>query len=103
MATTPTTIVPALHQAPAVTIPAVGSHRRRRISAEAGHALEKLGHAIDYLTDEYIHERGAFSRHDPQMQAVEMLMAANRQIYFACPEVPTFGERLHRWFSGVKQ
>jgi hypothetical protein len=30
--------------------------RTRRISPEAGRALEILGHAIEYLIDEYVHE-----------------------------------------------
>ena len=68
--------------------------RRRRISPQAGHALEILGHAIDYLTDEYVHNGGKFCARDPQVQAVQLLMALNRQIYFECPEVPTLRERL---------
>jgi hypothetical protein len=27
------------------------------------------------------------------VQAVQLLMAVNRQVYFSCPEVPTLGER----------
>ena len=70
-----------------------GIPRRRKISPEPGRALEILGHAIEYLTDEYVHAGGFLSANDGQMNAVEILMAANRQIYFACPEVPTLGER----------
>jgi len=70
-----------------------GFLRRRRISSEAGHALEVLGHAIEYLTDEFVHAGGSFSAHDGQVEAVQLLMAVNRQIYFACPEVPSLGER----------
>jgi hypothetical protein len=68
-------------------------NRRRRISPETGHALEKLGHAIEYLTDELVHEGGSFSANDARVQAVQLLMAVNRQIYFACPEVPTLSDR----------
>ncbi len=71
--------------------------RRRRISAEAGHALELLGHAIEYLTDEYVHAGGDFSAADPRIEAIQLLMALNRQIYFDCPEVPSFGERCLHW------
>lgn len=65
---------------------------RRRIDQEAGRALEIIGHAIEYLTDEYVHEfansdRGSFSAHDGRLQAIQLLMAANREIYFQCPEV----------------
>jgi hypothetical protein len=71
----------------------LGVLRRRRISLEAGRALEILGHAIEYLTDEFVHAGGSFSAHDGQVEAVQLLMAVNRQIYFACPEVPSLGER----------
>jgi hypothetical protein len=66
---------------------------RRRIPPEAGHALEILGHAIEYLTDEYVHAGRSFSARDGPVEAVQLLMAVNRQIYFACPEVPSLGER----------
>jgi len=71
----------------------LGVLRRRRISPEAGRALEILGHAIEYLTDEFVHSGGSLSAHDGQVEAVQLLMAANRKIYFACPEVPSLGER----------
>ena len=75
------------------SIPLAGSHRRRRISPEAGHALEILGHAIEYLADEYVHKGDSFSGNDAQLKAMQLLMALNRQIYFECPVVPTFAER----------
>jgi hypothetical protein len=72
-----------------------GLNRRRRIGPEAGHALEKLGHAIEYLADEFVHEGGvSLSADQPQVQAIQLLMALNRQIYFACPEIPTLKERV---------
>ncbi len=67
--------------------------KRRHISPQAGHALEILGHAIDYLTDEYVYAGGAFSVRDSQLQAIHLLMALNRQIYFECPEVPSLTDR----------
>lgn len=67
---------------------------RRRISPRAGVALEKLGHAIEYLTDEFVHESCALSSRDGQLEAVKLLMAVNRQVYFECPEVPTLADRL---------
>ena len=101
MATTPTTVFAAIRGVPVPKLAAVRSNRRRSINPESGHALEKLGHAIDYLTDEYVHEGGSFSRNDSELQAIELLMAVNREIYFACPEVPTLGERIHGWLSGI--
>lgn len=91
------------HVSAAVTaapVRAVGARRPRRISPEAGHALEILGHAIEYLSDEYVHSGGALTDRDPQVQAVQLLMAINRQVYFSCPEIPSLGDRfrafLHR-------
>jgi hypothetical protein len=81
------------------TAPARSDHRRR-ITPQAGRALEILAHAIEYLTDEFVHEGLSFSARNEQLQAVQLLMALNRQVYFECPEVPTFAERcralLHR-------
>ena len=70
-----------------------GRARRRRISPEAGHALETLGHAIEYLSDEFVHSGGALTAHNAQVEAVQLLMGINRQIYFDCPIVPSFSER----------
>jgi len=89
-ATTTTTI---LFTAPAASIPCTPA-RRRRISPKAGHALEILGHAIEYLTDEFVHEGAALPSRNSQLQAVQLLMALNRQIYFECPEVPSLSERV---------
>jgi hypothetical protein len=78
----------------------VRSFRPRKISPEAGHALEKLGHAIEYLSDELVHEGGELTQHNPQVEAVQLLMSLNREIYFSCPEVPSWSARfkafLHR-------
>jgi hypothetical protein len=71
-----------------------GRARRRHITPQAGRALEILGHAIEYLTDEYVHAGGSFHAHNAQLEAVQLLMSLNRQIYFECPEVPTWGERM---------
>ena len=76
--------------APVVTATEVRANRRRCISPQAGRALEILGHAIEYLTDEYVLEGGLFSAHDPRLEAIQLLMARNREVYFACPELPAF-------------
>lgn len=67
--------------------------RRRRISPQAGRALEILGHAIEYLADEYVHSGGTFCARDPQVRAIQTLMAINRQVYYECPTVPSLKER----------
>jgi hypothetical protein len=67
--------------------------RRRHISPQAGRALEILGHAIEYLTDEFVRAGEPVTVHDARLDAVQLLMGINRQIYFSCPPVPTLGER----------
>jgi hypothetical protein len=76
---------------------------RRRITPEAGFALEILGHAIEYLADEYVHHVGRLpvmgassACVDPQVEAMQMLMAANRQVYFECPVVTPLYRRILR-------
>ncbi len=88
-----TTGFPIAIDAPATSAPVIGADRRRRISPEAGHALEILGHAIEYLADEYVHQGDSFSGNDAQLKAMQLLMALNRQIYLECPVVPSFAER----------
>jgi hypothetical protein len=72
----------------------VAAFSRRHISPESGRALEILGHAIEYLADEFALETGISSpANDQQEQALQILMAANRNVYFDCPTVPTLWER----------
>jgi len=88
-----TTSFPIAASAPAAALRRVGTSRRRRLDVQAGRALEILGHAIEYLTDELVHEGGSLSADDARVQAVQLLMALNRQVYYACPEEPTLAER----------
>ena len=76
-----------------VAVTGRGGVRHRKVSPEAGRALEILGHAIEYLTDEFVYAGGSFSAHDAQVEAVQLLMGLNREVYFDCPEVPTLAER----------
>jgi hypothetical protein len=75
---------------------------RRRTTPEAGLALEVLGHAIEYLADEYVHEVDLLSfslRRDSRVEAIQLLMSANRQVYYACPLVPSLPPWLSlRWW-----
>jgi hypothetical protein len=70
--------------------------RRRRIDFESGRALEVLGHAIEYLADEFVHD-GA-SPNDCRLHAIQILMAANREIYCSCPETTSLLERIRAIF-----
>lgn len=69
-------------------------NRRRRIDRNAGRALEVLGHAIEYLTDEFVHEGGSLFSDRGELEAVQILMALNREVYYECPVVPSLGERV---------
>ncbi|MDE3201350.1 MAG: hypothetical protein KGN79_10570 [Acidobacteriota bacterium] len=71
----------------------------RRISPEAGRALELLSHAVEYLSDQYVRVSRTFSASDPDVQAIQVLMAANSEVYFDCPVMPTIGERLRTFFG----
>jgi len=76
---------------------------RRRTTPEAGFALEILGHAIEYLADEYVHDAGflrSIHSSDPRVEAIQLLMAANRQVYFACPLAPSLYQRVVSRFFG---
>jgi hypothetical protein len=97
MATSTTNFSTSHAQQVASTARIVGI-RRRQITPQAGKALQILGHAIEYLTDEFVHAGGDLSSRNPQLQAVQLLMALNRQVYFECPEVPTVRERIHAMF-----
>ena len=90
-----TTTSSFLLQAAEPAVPAYPSHasRPRRIDRDSGRALEILAHAIEYLADEYVHHGGQLKSSDGQVQAMQLLMAANRSIYTACPEIPTLEER----------
>jgi hypothetical protein len=67
--------------------------QRRSISPEAGRGLEILGHSIEYLTDEFVHDGLSVAEDNGRVQAIQLLMALNRQVYFSCPIKLTLGER----------
>jgi hypothetical protein len=95
------------HGSPPLAVVAVLSRpeekteRRRSISPQAGHALETLGHAIEYLTDEFVHEGGSLCHYDPRLDAIQLLMARNREIYLACPVVQSLPQRLSGFIRSI--
>ena len=99
MAATTTTVFAIPATTPAVRNVSIPVNRRRRITPEAGRALEILGHAIEYLTDEFVQDERSFTVKSEQLQAVQMLMALNRQVYFDCPQIPTFTARCRAVFG----
>ena len=96
MATLTTTRIP-VQPAEALHPIVVSGSKKRRISPESGHALEILGHAIEYLADELSAREGAVFAGNPQLEAIQILMAVNRKIYWECPEIPSWRERLQGW------
>ncbi len=77
----------------------VSRSKRRRVDREAGRALEILGHAIEYMADELNACERPVAAGNPRLEAIQMLMAINRRIYLACPEIPGWRERLSRWLD----
>jgi hypothetical protein len=79
-----------------------------------------LGHAIEYLADEFSldcmrldgmdgaadaqadSKLGARLGVHPRIQAIELLMARNREIYLSCPVAPTWAERLEMWLPWLR-
>ncbi len=84
-----------------MTIPPI----RRRPTPQSGRALEILGHAIEYLADEYAVDpcsKGPLGNLDPRIEAIQLLKKLNRQIYLACEVVPPPLARVRRWFLGAR-
>ena len=79
--------------APARRSATLPRNRHRSINPQAGQALVVLGHAIEYLADEFVNEGTSFSANNEQLEAIQLLMALNRKVYFECPELPSLGER----------
>jgi hypothetical protein len=78
---------------------------RRRLSPEGGRALEILGHAIEYLADEYAadpKDKGPLGNADPRIEAIQVLKALNRVVYFSGTEVEPFFRRMRRWLLGSR-
>jgi len=71
---------------------------RRRMTPECGRALERLGHAIEYLTDEFIHDGREGGLKGPRVDAIQLLMSLNRQVYGECPIVLTLSQRFAHFF-----
>ena len=75
---------------------------RRQISRGSSRALEILGHAIEYLADEYAvdkADKGPLGNADPRVEAIQVLKALNRAIYYSGAEVQPVFRRWRRWFS----
>jgi hypothetical protein len=71
----------------------VDPDRPRHITFKAARAMERLGHAIEYLSDQYVDGQSILPRDHAILEAVQLLMVSNHQIYFDCPPVRTLRER----------
>jgi hypothetical protein len=77
---------------------------RRQLSPEEGRAIEILGHAIEYLADEYCADaqpKGRLGNADPRIEAIQTLKALNRSIYYSSAEVEPAFSRMKRWVMGT--
>ena len=91
----------AAPSSPSVVPIALRKPARRAITPQAGHALEILGHAIEYLTDEFVEHHGSMTPPDVRIQSVQLLMALNRQVYYECPQVPEFKDRCRAFLHTI--
>ena len=84
-------------------MPMSGRKKRRSINPETGRALVALGHALEYLTDEFVSEGGSFTANRGQIDAIQLLIRLNREIYFSCPEAPSFKQWLRSFLHNQPQ
>jgi hypothetical protein len=78
---------------------------RRLHSPESGRALEILGHAIEYLADEYANDlanKGPLGSADPRVAAIQILKGLNRTIYYSGTEAQPPFKRMRRWLQGSR-
>jgi hypothetical protein len=72
---------------------------RRRITPEVGKGLEKLGHALAYLEDEFVfNNRWEVSEDPGRLEAIRVLAAINRALYLECGVAPTIRDRVRALF-----
>jgi hypothetical protein len=102
MATTATELFTAA-SASGKAINTTGLMRRRSIDPQTGHALVVLCHAIEYLTDEFICQGGSFTASRGHVDAIQLLMKVNREIYMACPEAPSIWQWLRSLLRGPSE
>ena len=78
---------------------------RRHLTRESARGLEILGHAIEYLADEYAFDgvsKGPLGNADHRIEAIQILKALNRSIYFSGTEIEPPIRRIRRWFLGER-
>ncbi len=89
---------------PAVTRGRMRRTMRRTMTREQGCALEMIGHAVDYLNDCYLHEGADDEILDfsgPSMDAIQILISAQRQILRSLPLTEPLTMRL--WHAVLRR
>ncbi len=69
----------------------------KHISRNSRRALRMLAHAIEYVANEFLHDSIPPGPGNARLRAVQLLLAADREVYAGCPDAPGFAERC-RWF-----
>lgn len=72
---------------------------RRRPNPHQGRALEKLGHAVEYLVDSRMALIDELSTR-ADAEAVDILMRLSRWVFSECEEIVPMGRRLKAWMTG---
>jgi hypothetical protein len=101
-------LVHHITKTPAVTrrTGAGSQFQRRRPNRTQGHALEVLGHAIEYLVDQQLqresHAEPQTLSYQADAPAMHILMRLSREVFAECPEAasprPSLKQRLFRLF-----
>ena|SRR5579871_5336188 len=89
-----------LPQIPAIAwdeiVPAEQPRQRRFISLQAWRTLRTLRHAIEYVAEEFLHDSVPPSIQNPRLQAVQLLIELQGDVYADCPEIPRLFELVMR-------
>lgn len=88
----------AKEQAQAEAVKTAAPAIRRRGNLQQGYALEKLGHAVEYLVDSRLFAQSEKEAKSDQ-EAIQLLMRMSRAVFLECPEVVPMRRRLADWFS----
>lgn len=62
-----------------------------------------LAHALEYLTDEFVHDGCRFDEDLGRLQAIQLLASLNRQVYFECCVYPALPERVRTLFRRLSR
>jgi hypothetical protein len=64
-------------------------------------ALRILAHAIEYVANEFLHEPTPPGPRNARLQAVKLLMAADRQVHSERPDAPSLAQHW-RWIQRAR-